>query len=321
MDATARRSGDGLALALVSASTFGLAGPFGRSLLDAGWSPLAVVLARLTGAALLLAVPLAVVVARGWRPSGRTARTTATYGIVAVAGAQVCYFNAIEHLPVGVALLLEYLAPVLLLVWTSWRARSVPSARTLVGAAIAITGLLLVLDVANGASFDLVGVVWGLGAAVCLSAYYQLSARDDLPPPLVLTAAGMVVGAVAVALVGLAGVLPLVFSGSPTTLGDATLPWWAIVLLLSAVCTATAYVTGISAVTRLGTRLASFVGLTEVLFAILGAWWLVSERPTVQQVVGGILVVAGIVRVRSGEQPVAAPPREEIPGVTVQAEP
>lgn len=302
----------GLPLALTSAATFGFAGPFGRSLLDAGWSPLAVVLARLTGAALILALPLLVIVARGWRPAAGMVHSTVVYGVVAIAGAQVCYFNAVEHLAVGVALLLEYLAPVLLLVWTSCRTRVAPSGRTLLGASIAIAGLLLVLDVADGASFDLLGVLWGLGAAVCLSAYYQLSAREDGPPPVVLTAAGLLVGAMVVGLTGLLGVLPLRFTTASTALGGAAMPWWAIVLLISAISTVTAYVTGIMAVVRLGTRLASFVGLTEVLFAILGAWWLVAERPSMQQLAGGLLVVLGIARVRSAEQAPAATVRPRV---------
>ncbi|NMO93867.1 DMT family transporter [Actinomycetospora sp. TBRC 11914] len=300
-------TGTGLAIALLSGASFGLAGPFAASLLATGWSPLAVALGRLAGAAVLLAVPLAVVLARGWRPRPGHLRAVVVYGLVALAGAQVCYLNAVGHLSVGVALLIEYTAPVLLLGWTWARSRARPRPATLLGAAVAIGGLVLVLDVGRGTAVDVVGVLWGLGAAVCLAAYFRLSAdagggRDAAgPPALVLTAGGAVVAAVVVVLVGAVGLLPLRATTTPIDLGGWTAPWWVGVVLVAALSTALAYLTGIAAVGRLGSRIASFVGLSEVLFAVLGAWWLVAQRPTATQVTGGALVVAAIALIRWAE--------------------
>jgi drug/metabolite transporter (DMT)-like permease len=301
------RTAPGLAIALLSGLSFGLAGPFAASLLATGWSPLAVALGRLAGAAVLLAVPLVVVLARGWRPRSGQLRAVVVYGLVALAGAQVCYFSAVGHLSVGVALLIEYTAPVLLLAWTWARTRVRPRPTTLVGAATAIGGLVLVLDVGRGAAVDVVGVLWGLGAAVCLAAYFRLSADAGGgaggPPAMVLTAGGALVGSAVVALVGVVGLLPLHATTTPIVLGGATVPWWVGVVLVAALSTALAYLTGIAAVGRLGSRLASFVGLSEVLFAVLGAWWLVAQRPTATQVAGGVLVVAAIALIRWAEPP------------------
>jgi drug/metabolite transporter (DMT)-like permease len=315
------RTAPGLAIALLSGLSFGLAGPFAASLLATGWSPLAVVLGRLAGAAVLLAVPLAILVARGWRPRAAHLRPVVVYGLVPLAGAQVCYFSAVGHLSVGVALLIEYTAPVLLLGWAWARTGVRPRPATLVGAAIAVAGLVLVLDVARGAAVDVVGVLWGLGAAVCLAAYFRLSADagDGAPeggvadpdtdagtagpPAIVLTAGGAVVGSVVVVLVGVTGLLPFTATTTPIDLAGATTPWWVGVVLVAALSTALAYLTGIAAVGRLGSRLASFVGLSEVLFAVLGAWWLVAQHPTATQVAGGVLVVAAIALIRWAETP------------------
>ncbi len=311
------RTAPGLAIALLSGLSFGLAGPFAASLLATGWSPLAVVLGRLAGAAILLAVPLAILVARGWRPRTAHLRPVVVYGLVPLAGAQVCYFSAVGHLSVGVALLIEYTAPVLLLGWAWARTGVRPRPATLVGAAIAVAGLVLVLDVARGAAVDVVGVLWGLGAAVCLAAYFRLSAdaapggsdpeggdpETAGPPAIVLTAGGAVVGSVVVVLVGVTGVLPFTATTTPIDLAGATTPWWVGVVLVAALSTALAYLTGIAAVGRLGSRLASFVGLSEVLFAVLGAWWLVAQHPTATQVAGGVLVVAAIALIRWAETP------------------
>ncbi|MCD2196772.1 DMT family transporter [Actinomycetospora endophytica] len=303
------RTAPGLAIALLSGLAFGLAGPFAASLLATGWSPPAVALGRLAGAAVLLAVPLVIVLARGWRPRAGQLRPVVVYGLVPLAGAQVCYFSAVGHLSVGVALLIEYTAPVLLLGWTWARSGTRPRPATLLGAAAAVAGLVLVLDVGRGAAVDVVGVLWGLGAAVCLAAYFRLSAGagsgDDGtgPPALVLTAGGAVVGSAVVALVGVVGLLPLTATTTPIVLGGATVPWWVGVVLVAALSTALAYLTGIAAVGRLGSRLASFVGLSEVLFAVLGAWWLVAQRPTTVQVAGGVLVVGAIALIRWSEPP------------------
>ena len=303
------RTTPGLAIALTSGLAFGLAGPFAASLLATGWSPLAVVLGRLGGAAVLLAVPWAVVVARGWRPRAEHLRPVVVYGLVPLGGAQVCYFSAVDHLSVGVALLIEYTAPVLLLGWTWLRGGTRPRPATFLGVALAVAGLVLVLDVGRGAAVDVVGVAWGLGAAMCLAAYFRLSADagggpdGPGPPAMVLTAGGALVGSAVVVLVGVTGLLPLTATAAPITLAGWTTPWWVAVVLVAAFSTALAYLTGIAAVGRMGSRLASFVGLSEVLFAVLGAWWLVSQRPTGTQVAGGVLIVAAIALIRWAEPP------------------
>ena len=107
----------GLLFATGAALSFGMSGPLAKSLMVAGWSPTAAVTARLAGGALVLAI-VATVVKPDWLRQARAhARTVVAYGLVPVAGAQLCYYNAVAHLSVGVALLLEYTAPVLVIAW------------------------------------------------------------------------------------------------------------------------------------------------------------------------------------------------------------
>src|SRR5674476_522247 len=102
-----RGAGTGLALALLSAATFSTSGSFARSLTGAGWSPAAAVAVRISAAAVMLSVPAVLSMRGRWRLLWRNAGMISMYGLIAVAGAQVFYFNAIQHLSVGVALLLE----------------------------------------------------------------------------------------------------------------------------------------------------------------------------------------------------------------------
>ena len=77
--------------------------------------------------------------------------------------------------------------------------------------------------------------------------------------------------------------------------------WWVPVLALGVVTAALSYSTGIAAGRRLGPRVASFVGLFEVVFALVFAWLLLAELPRAVQLLGGALILAGVVLVRRGE--------------------
>jgi drug/metabolite transporter (DMT)-like permease len=305
--ASGSRAG-GLAIGLGSAAAFGLSGSFGHALLDDGWSPAALVAGRVGGAFLVLLLPCLLVLRRTGLPSLRQSGRLAVYGIVAVAGAQLFYFSALQYLSVGVALLLEYLAPVALIGWR-WAHGERPTPAIAVGAGLALVGMALVLDVQHGLTVSAIGVAYGLGAMVCLAGYFLLAetkAGTEAIPPLLLTTAGTGVGAVALLVVGATGLLPLAASTGPTTLAGSSVPWWVPMSLLIGVSAVVAYLTGVVAVRRLGSALASFVALTEVLFAVVFAALLLSQIPSTGQVLGGLLVVAGIVAVQGGSA--SAPP-------------
>src|SRR4051794_24429207 len=124
--ATDQRSGTygrGLLIGLSSAATFGLSGTFGRSLLEIGWSPAEGISVRVLGAFGVLLVPCLFLLRRLGRPNRRQVRRMVLYGVIAVGGAQLCYFSAVQYLSVAVALLLEYSAPVLLIGWHWIRSR------------------------------------------------------------------------------------------------------------------------------------------------------------------------------------------------------
>jgi len=257
------------------------------------------VLARVAVAALVL-TPFALFALRGhWGDLRRSARLILVYGVVAVAGAQLAYFSAVSHLSVGVALLLEYQGVVLVVGWL-WLTRGRrPSRLVVTGALVAAAGLALVLDVLGDVRIDGVGVVWGLAAAVGLAAYFVVAGDADAAvPPVVLSCAGLWVGSAALAAAGLAGVVPLRATTASVELSGRSVSWLVPVLWLALVAAAFAYVVGTAAARALGATLASFVGLTEVVFAVLAAWALVGQLPTPVQLVGGVVILVGIALVK-----------------------
>jgi len=310
---TTAESRAGLTLAVLSAATFGTSGAFASSLIQAGWSPGAAVITRIAVAAAVLTIPALVQLRGRWSLLRRGAGRAAAYGLVAVAGCQLFYFNAIARMPVGVALLLEYLAAVLVVGWLWLRHGQRPRRLTVAGTAVAIAGLAMVLDLGGSARIDPVGVMWGLLAAVGLAIYFLLgAATDEEPlPPIVMAWAGMCVGAVALAALGLIGVLPVTATAASVGFLGHRVSWVVPVLGLSLVAAVISYVAGIGAARRLGAKLASFIGLAEVLFAILFAWVLLGQLPSAVQFAGGAFILAGVTLVRTDElraSPAAAGP-------------
>lgn len=292
----------GLVLAVVSAASFGMSGALARELLNTGWSAGAIVLVRV-GLAALVVAPFGLVALRGrWGLLRRNAALIAVYGGLAVAGAQFCYFSAVQHMQVGPALLIEYTAPAAVVVWMWLRHGQRPGPVTLVGAGLAALGLVLVLDLLSGADLSVAGVLWALAAMVGAATYFVVSADESNGlPPMVLAASGLVVGTLMLALLGLVGLMPMRASRASVTYAGTTVEWWVPLLLLGVVTAALAYTTGIAAGRRLGSRLASFVALLEVVAGVLFAWLLLGELPRPVQLVGGLLILAGVVFVKLGE--------------------
>jgi len=287
----------GMLPAVSSAAAFGLSGSLARSLLDIGWSPAAVVAVRIGGAFAVLLIPTLLLLRKTGLPTGRQATHLLAYGVIAVAAAQLCYFSAVQYLSIGVALLLEYLAPVLLIGWHWARSRRRPATGVFVGAALALVGLVLVLDLTGGLTLNPIGVAWGLGAALCLSAYFVMSegaGQSEPVHPVLLTSAGTGVGVTLIIGLGLTGVLPLSASTGQTVMAGQAVSWLLPMALLVLVSAVFSYLTGIIAVRRLGSSIASFISLSEVIFAVVVAALPPSQQPTVQRRIGGGLFLGGI---------------------------
>ena len=301
--AAGRRRGAGLALGLLSAMTFGTSGTFASSLIGAGWSPAGAVIARAAVAALALTVPAVVQLRGRWHLLRRWSGKTVAYGLIGVAACQLGYFNAIERMPVGVALLLEYMGVVLVVLWLWARHGQRPRPLTVFGGIGALGGLALMLNLSGPGGISLVGVAWALLAAVSMAVYFFLAASADAEPlpPVVMTWGGMIVGALALVASGATGMVRLAASTQDVTLFGHQVSWLVSVLGLSLIAAAVAYVAGIGAARRLGAKLGSFVAMAEILFAVLFAWVLLGQTPTGMQFLGGALILCGVTLVRLDE--------------------
>jgi drug/metabolite transporter (DMT)-like permease len=296
----------GLVIAVLAAATFGSSGAVIKPLLEAGWSPAAAVTARaLVGGIVLL--PIALVMVRGrWDAVWRGRWRILVMALVGVAGTQLVYFAALQRIPVSTAVLVEYMAPVLLVLVAWVRLQRMPKVVVLIGSVVAVAGLVLVVSPSGDTGFDPLGITFALMAMVGCAIYYVVAARpSDGLPPVALAAFGLVIGGVLLGLVGLTGVVPFTAAfGTVDILGGQ--PWWVPLLFVAVISTAIAYALGITASEILGSRLSSFVGLLEVVAATIYAWLLLGENLSLLQGLGGLLILVGIGFVRS-EKKVDAP--------------
>ncbi|MGH3348749.1 MAG: EamA family transporter [Nocardioides sp.] len=298
----ARSTRAGLAFAVLSAMSFGLSGTLAKGLLEAGWTPGAAVTARIALAALVLLVPGLVALRGRWHLLRAHGRFVVGYGLVGVAVPQLAFFSAVERMQVGVALLIEFTAPAAVVAWLWARHGQRPGPLTALGGVSAGLGLVLVLDLVSGADLDPVGVAWALLAMVGCATYFVMSGSEGSQlPPVVLASSGVVVGGAALLLAGAVGVLDMSWTTDPAAFQGVEVPWWLPVAGLAVVTCSFAYLFGIVGIRALGSRVASFVALLEVLFGLLFAWLLLGELPRAVQVVGGVAIVLGVVLVKLGE--------------------
>lgn len=170
-----RSPGVGLTLILAGTALFVVNGGVSRIALRGGIDPATLTTVRVTGSLLVLVAVVAVVRPGALRPPrGRGALLLMAHGLIGVAGLQWTYFVAIDRLPLGMALLLEYQAPILVALWARFVQRESVRPRMWGGLALAVIGLAATTEVWNGLGFDGIGVLAGYGAAACYAAYFLL---------------------------------------------------------------------------------------------------------------------------------------------------
>lgn len=297
---TPSRPWTGVLLALGAAGLFAVNGTVSKLALGAGLTSLRLVQIRSAGAALCLLTVVLLTRPRSLRVSRRELGFLVAAGVVGIGMVQWLYFVSISRLPVGVALLLEYLAPVLVALWVRFVGGEEVRSRMWVALALSVLGLAVVAQVWDGLVLDGLGVLAGLAAAAALAAYYLtgergLGNRDTLS----LAAFTFTAAALFWSLLQpwwsypwstLDEVVDL-----PGPLDGTTAPLWLLVGWVVLLGTVLPYALVLLALGRLGSARTGLVGMAEPVLAGLVAWVVLSEELSAVQLVGGAVVLAGIV--------------------------
>jgi drug/metabolite transporter (DMT)-like permease len=212
---------------------------------------------------------------------------------------QYLYFVALQYLPVGVALLIEFTAPILVALWFRFGYREPTRATVWLALVVALIGLSLVAQVWQGFTLNPVGVFAAAGAAVALAIYYILGDREVRRPeprdPVSLTMWGFGAASLFWVVTQPWWTFPWsTFVGTAPVEG-VSVPLWVLATWMVILGTIIPFWLVVVALKYLRASQASTVGLTEPLLAILIAWVVLGESLTWIQIIGGALILTGVV--------------------------
>ncbi|WP_326943045.1 EamA family transporter [Amycolatopsis sp. NBC_01307] len=284
----------GTTLVLLAALFFSTSGTLGKSAMSAGVTPEQVAAARITLAGVVLLAGVALFAPRKLKVRREHLPVLVGYGLLGVAGVQLLYFVAAGRIPVGIAILLEFVSPVLIALWVRFVRRHRLPRAVWGGIALAMAGLAMVAQVWQGVTLDVTGLLAGVGAALCSAGYFLLGERAvaDIDP-LGLVTWGMVLGAVAVCVVAPPWTWPVRLLDVDVEFGAWHPPVWLLLTLLVLVATVLAYVFGISSLRHLPASVASVLGLVEPVITTVAAWLLLGEELAWPQLLGAAILLAG----------------------------
>ena len=303
----------GLLFGVTSSVCFSASGTFAKTLTDAGFSPLQAVWLRILGACVILLA--AMLLLRGPGSFAALARDRSSiggivlFGLVAVAACQAMYFVAASRLPVGIAILLEFTGPVLVVVYQRLIRRQHVRRTAFLGIGLAMLGLCCVVEIWSGLSLDPLGLACGLGAAAGNAAYFLIMDRlTGSADPLVITTVGMTVACVVLVPLALPWSAPWHVLGESIPVdGRHTAPGWLVALALVLLSTVISYVLGGMAVQRLSASVAAGLAYVEPVSACVIAWVLLGQRLSAVQITGGVIVLLGAYIAQRSAAPAAAP--------------
>jgi drug/metabolite transporter (DMT)-like permease len=285
----------GYAMVLTAATLWAVNGTVSKSILDTGVSSLRLAEVRSAGAFVGLLAVLLLVSRRSLRVERRELPLLAVFGIAGLAFVQWFYFVAIHRLAIGVALLIQYLAPLLVALWARYVMKRAVRRRIWVALALALIGLSFVLEIWGDADFDGVGVGACLLAAASYALYLLIAEREvGRRDPISLTTYGFLFATLFWSVVQPWWSFPGdALSASAPAAWD--LPVWTLVLWMIVLGTIVPFGLLVAALRFVPATRAAITAMIEPVAATLVAWLWLGEALGAAQLAGGTLVLAGIV--------------------------
>lgn len=305
------RTSSGMLLALGAAVLFAVNGNVSKVALMNGVSSLELVSVRSAGTAAILFGLTALRNPAALRVGRRELGFLALYGVTGIAMVQWLYFVALQRMPVGIALLFEYTAPLMVALWVRFVQQQPVKSRLWLGLACALSGLAMVAQFWKGMTLDPIGLFSAVGAGAALACYYLMGesgqrARD----PISLMAFSFGFSAILWAIVSPWWAFPfsrLVHEVDlPGALPGHT-PLWLLVLCIIVLGTVVPFLLVLLAVGRLGPARVGLIGMLEPVGAGIIAWVLLGESLNTAQITGSLIVLVGIALAETSRQAAQRP--------------
>ena len=286
-------------MVVIAALFFGLNGTVSKLVLQAGLPPMRFTEIRSAGAFLCLITYALIRRPASLKINRHQIGFLALYGIAGFAAVQVFYFIAISRLPVGIGLLLEFTAPVLITVYVRFVRKEQVKSRMWVSLILAISGLMLVAQIWNGLTLDGIGLIAGGIASISLAIYFLLGEHGvGIRDTTSLTAWAFGFATAFWLVVQPLWTFPIHLLSNQMSFGGrfaghhAPLSLFILVVILFG--TVAPFVLVVGALRHTSPARTAMIGMLEPVFASIVAWWWIGESLTLIQIVGGVVVLTGI---------------------------
>ena len=289
----------GYAMVMTAATLWAVNGTVSKVILTTGLSSLRLAEVRSTGAFVLLALALAATRPETLRIRRRELPYFIVFGVGGLALVQWFYFLAIHRLQIGIALLIQYIAPVLVALWARYVLHEPVRRRIWLALALALTGLALVVEIWSGLSLNAAGVAASLGAAgsyalYILMAEHRIGERD----PISLVCLGFLFAAILWAVLRPWWSFPGHVVGEDVSLhghlSSLHLPVWSLMAWMILLGTIVPFGLLVGALRHISATRAGIVAMLEPVAGTLVAWAWLGESLAGLQLVGAAIVLASI---------------------------
>jgi drug/metabolite transporter (DMT)-like permease len=294
----------GYAMVATAATLFAVNGSVSKVVLDSGLSSLELAQIRNTSAAILFLAFLLVIAPSRLKVGRREFLFLVAFGLIGIALVQWLYFVAIDNLPVGVALLIEFTAPLFVALFARFVYKEHIRRRIWVAVALCITGLALVVELWAGITFSTVGVTAAFGGALALTAYLLMAERERQHRDAAsLSFYGFLFAALLWAVLQPLWGFPWDVLGEEVSLqgnlSEYSAPMWALVGFIVVIGTMVTFSLLTGALRHISATRASIVATLEPVVATVVAWAWLGQSFGATQLIGGAVVIAGILVAQS----------------------
>ena len=311
----------GVAMIFAGSCLFAVNGTVSKLVLQAGLDAPQLTTLRATGAFLGLLLLTLMIEPRRLAVTRRELPMLAAYGVAGFFLVPMLYFIAISRLPVGIGLLFEYTAPLLVALWARFVQGYAVRPRLWVGLALSLVGLACVAEIWGDLRLDGIGVLAGLAAAVLLAAYFLLSERGVASrDPLSLTTWAFGFSALA----GAVARPWWSFDASALDERSGGIPVWLLCAYVVVLGSIGPYLLIAGSLRHLPATSVGIIGMIEPVLATAVAWLALHENLNLAQLGGGALVLAGVAlaetaRAKGPARGESAPTRDPRPVTDVGA--
>ena len=294
----------GYVMVATAATLFAINGSVMKVTLGSALTPVELVQIRQTCAAVLFLAFLVVIAPGRLRVGFRELLVLVAFGLLCIALQQWLYLVAIENVPIGVALLIVFTAPVFVALFARFVYREQIRRRVWLALVLCVTGLALVVEIWAGVAFSTVGVTAAFGSALILTAYYLIAEHERKHRDAAsLTFYGFLFAALLWAVVQPLWDFPWDVLDDRVSLqgnlSDYSAPIWLLVGFIVLIGTMVTFSLLVGSLRHISATRASIVATLEPVVATVIAWAWLGETFGATQLVGGAIVIAGILVAQS----------------------